>query len=64
MAAPKPIPDLLRHGPFTREQLVIVVAAVHQADALGLGPIHHLTEHHAGEGGLWPDDAAQHPGVA
>jgi hypothetical protein len=50
---------LLRGG----EQLVVVVAAVHQADALGLGAVHHLAEHHAGEGGLRADDAAQHPGV-
>ena len=52
-----------RHLVCCLEQLVVVDAAMHQADALGLGAVHHLAEHDAGEGGLRADDAAEHPRV-
>ena len=51
---------LLRGG----EQLVVVDAAVHEPDPLGLGAVHHLAEHDRGERGLRAGDAAQHPRVA
>ena len=46
------------------EQLIVVDAAMGEADALGLGAIHHLAEHDGSHRRLRPGDAAQHPRVA
>ena len=45
------------------EELVVVDAAIDQANTLGLCAIHDFAEHHRGHGGLGPGDPAQHPGV-
>ena len=53
-----------RHLLRGRQQQIIVIAAVHQADPFGLGAIHHFPEHDTSKRGLRTDNATQHPGVA
>ena len=45
------------------QQLIVVVATMHQAHAFGLGTVHYFTKHDTGKRGLRADDATQHPGV-
>ena len=46
------------------EQRVVVDAAPHEPDPLGLGAVEHLAEHHRRHHRLRPGDAPKHPRVA